>query len=148
MIRVIALLLTMLASSPLLSEVYRWIDSGGNVHYGDRPIGNAEQVTLKHIPKPRSSPVSTAAERKELQHRLLKVFSEEREEKKKKRLEQKAERKASKKKCGKAKSELVRYNNSRVIYNTTESGEREYYSNEKRERYIKYLNRQVTKWCG
>jgi hypothetical protein len=140
----LALLLT---SSLLWGAVYRWTDADGKIHFGDQPAENAELIKLKKSPPVAKAAASTAAERKQQQQRLLNLYQEEREEKKKQRIEKKAERKKRKKACIQAKREWVKYRDSKAIYDFSDSGERAYYSEEKRERYIKHLKGQVTKWC-
>jgi len=146
--RVFIALVMLLASGALWSAVYRWTDAEGKVHYGDRPIEHAEKIKLKEALPYTAPSTSTTIERKESQRRLLDLYRNEREEKKKQRLEQKEARKKSKQQCIKAQGKLMKYRDSRAIYSTTEDGDREYYSEEKRERYIKYLKSQVIKWCG
>lgn len=146
--RIFVALLLLLTSGLLWSAVYRWTDADGKIHFGDRPTENAEQMKFKEPPPSSKAATTTAAERKQLQQQLLNLYREEREEKKKQRTEKKAERKKREKGCAKSKREWVKYRDSKAIYGTTDSGEREYYSEEKRERYIKYLKAQVTKLCG
>ncbi|MCF6281122.1 MAG: DUF4124 domain-containing protein [Candidatus Polarisedimenticolaceae bacterium] len=148
MARFFVIVLLTLFSGVLCSAVYRWTDADGKVHFTDRPVENAEQMRLKVSPITVRPPAKLAVERKQLQQRLLDVFREEREEREKRRNEQKIERKKSKQKCLKAKSELVKYRDSRAIYSTTDRGEREYYSLERRKKYIEHLKSRVAKWCG
>ncbi len=146
--RILVALALLLTSGLLWGAVYRWTDADGKVHFGDQPAENAALIKLKKSPPvANKAAASTAAERKQQQQRLLNLYREEREEKKKQRIEKKTERKKRKKACIKAKHEWVKYRDSKAIYDTTDSGEREYYSEEKRERYIKHLKREVTQWC-
>lgn len=136
-------------SGSLYSGVYKWTDADGKVHYGDRPVGGAEELRIKDSPRP-SKRLSGQPDmdRKQSRQRLLEVYREEREEKKRLRQEQKAERKKRKKSCINARGELERYQNAQGIYDMTESGEREYLSKEQRVQYINRLQREVKKWCG
>jgi len=147
-IKILVALALLLTSSLLWSAVYRWTDADGKVHFSDQPAENAELIKLKKPPPvANKAATTTTAKRKQQQQRLLNLYREEREEKKKQRIEKKAERKKRKKTCIKAKREWVKYRDSKSIYDTSDSGTREYYSEEKRERYIKYLKGEVTKWC-
>ena len=138
----------LLFSSTLFSGIYRWTDADGKVHYGDRPADNAVPLRLNTSPAPTKPSRPAGIDRKQAQQRLLDLYQEEREEKKKLRREQKAERKARKRKCLEAKAELDKYQYARAIYRSTEGGEREYLPEAERTDYIQQLNGKVKKWCG
>ena len=45
-IRPILLLASLLATTAVFAEAYRWVDEDGVVHYSDRPVEGAEEVVL------------------------------------------------------------------------------------------------------
>lgn len=45
-IRPILLLASLLATSAVFAEAYRWVDAEGVVHYSDRPVEGAEEIVL------------------------------------------------------------------------------------------------------
>lgn len=50
-ITVIAFALTIAATSTLLaSEIYKWTDEDGNVHFSDRPAAGVEHVAIQSRP--------------------------------------------------------------------------------------------------
>ncbi|QKQ25781.1 thermonuclease family protein [Candidatus Reidiella endopervernicosa] len=52
--RTTALLLLLTLTATINAEIYRWRDSSGQLHFGDRPTSGAEQVTLPGIDLERS----------------------------------------------------------------------------------------------
>ena len=55
-------LIIVLGNTAQASELYRWVDEQGRVHYSDRPADGAERVELKTAPAATPSPrVSTPA---------------------------------------------------------------------------------------
>ncbi len=56
------------------SEVYKWVDEDGKVHFADRPTGsNAEQVDIKSSDDSLKPDLETE-KRLEKQRKLLKVY--------------------------------------------------------------------------
>ena len=129
----IFLIIGMIASSLHADQVYRWVDEGGKVHFGDKPQGtDAKSITVKQQPKisgdapatqaPTSSPTS--------QERLLNAYGER--HKQKKLLDEKKQQEGQKiaaheKECEELKDYLATTSGTR-IYNTNEKGERVYLS--------------------
>lgn len=140
------LFLLLLISSVASAEVYRWRDADGKLHYGDRPPADAERMNIRSAPSsPTRAPTNT--DRKETRQRLLDLYREEREEKKKLKQERIAKRKERKEKCLQARVDLDNYQYASGIYRPTESGERDYLSKEERANYIQGLRDKVKKWC-
>lgn len=52
----------LLAASPALAQIYRWVDETGLVHYSDTPHAGAEEVVLPDspTPEPRATAGTTA----------------------------------------------------------------------------------------
>lgn len=57
---IIAILLLQLFSHPVHSEIYKWIDENGQVHYGDKPKNKkkSKKVPYKAPPKQNSAPTT------------------------------------------------------------------------------------------
>ena len=60
--RPILLLLALLASAASASEIYKWVDEDGVVHFSDQPRAGAERVTL---PKANTIPAPVRAQRQD-----------------------------------------------------------------------------------
>lgn len=121
------LLSVALASSVCASEIYKWTDEDGNVHYGDRPVGavagSAETIALASR---RTNPEAVQAR------------VEEREERQEARSEARAaaeeaealaaeERKAAEeqaKQCSQYRARQETYATSRRLYKLDDNGER------------------------
>ena len=50
------LVCVLFASAPLASEIHKWVDAEGNVHFGDRPPADAETTAVDVRPNVYSSP--------------------------------------------------------------------------------------------
>ena len=71
-----------LAGGPALAEIYRWVDSAGRVHYGERPpTENAERVQLRPSPSDSARDLPSESERRVRQQRMLESYEYERERK-------------------------------------------------------------------
>ncbi len=51
------------ANTAAATELYRWVDEQGRLHYSDRPVEGAETVTLGTTPAPARAPAPAAASR-------------------------------------------------------------------------------------
>ena len=121
---------SMLASAGLASEIYRWTDEDGNVHYGDRPTGQADEqrVAIK------SKPTDNSAVQQRYDNRLGEsegprfVAGPDNEEAEEDRRPTRAERKAAQAEreadCEKFRAQLERMEASRRLYREDENGER------------------------
>jgi glutaredoxin 3 len=58
LLRSLLLLLMLLCSSAAATEVYRWIDAAGNVHYGDRKPASTEVERISVRPQPPATSAS------------------------------------------------------------------------------------------
>jgi hypothetical protein len=73
------LIVLCLASGPALAEIYRWVDSAGQVHYGERPpTQDAERVRLPSSPGTGARDAPSESERRARQQRLLESYEYER----------------------------------------------------------------------
>ena len=100
-LRVIRILITLLFLSPSIvqSEIYKWVDENGNVHFDDRPGGgNKEKIEIKTT-NTSASTDTELQERVEQEKKLLEIYEEERQEKKLIKAEQREEKMKLKKKC-------------------------------------------------
>lgn len=60
--RNLCMVVLLLAAVPALAgDLYRWVDSAGNVHYGDVPPGDAQQLQEKKFAAPATPPTGDAA---------------------------------------------------------------------------------------
>lgn len=141
--------MTMLLFSTLVAaDVYKWTDEQGRVHYSDRPMSDASQP-LKVTPAPHiSDPSTNQADRKRLQQRMLDVYREERTQKRQVAAKQKQEKAKRKRMCHQTRDRYESFSSSGAIYDRDENGERRYFENKERERFIARLKSDVDRWCA
>ena len=110
--------------SAMASEIYKWVDAEGNVHYGDRPTGDdqAEIVALTYKRKDSSAARSRVA----AQGAALKERRAARAEEKKSAEDAAAEAEAQKQRCDTYRAQLETMVQSRRLYREDENGERVY----------------------
>ena len=98
------------------AEVYKWVDEKGAVHYEDHPTAQAsKKIVIKNTEKP------DAAYQSELdkQSKLLKVYSEEREEQQKQKAKVKAELAVREGNCKQAQQNLAGIQTASYLYEPT-----------------------------
>lgn len=140
------LVLSAFATFAGAESVYKWVDSEGKTHYGDkRPSSGTDrqQIELKKAPAANSS----IASRNSRTQRLLQSFRQEREEKKAERnaaAEKKKERKAL---CAEAVKTQKIYKNSSYLYDHDDEGERVILTDEQQAQEMARAQAEVDKWC-
>ena len=119
---------SLVAGSAVASEIYRYTDADGNVHYVDRPSG-ADTEQRVAIASRRSTPSASPSPSAQPQGAAAAAQAEtaaEPAEKKKTRSEIIAEQKQRAERCAKSRARLETMVTSRRLYRETEDGEREY----------------------
>ncbi len=111
----------------MASEIYKWVDDQGNVHYGDRPSGDAgtEVVALTYL---RTNP-SSVKERVAAHGETQAAREEKRTaaaEEKKAAAEEAAKAAEKQQKCEGYRARLETYVQSRRLYREDANGERVY----------------------
>jgi len=138
-----------LAASAMANEIYKWTDEDGNVHYGDRPSGAAteERLALTYgrtdsgALQQRTDAFAEATAAREEARSAAKAAEQEAAEQAAAEA-QKAER------CDGARARLESYLQSRRLYRTNDSGEREYLDDSQTQQARKKAEDQVTQFCN
>jgi len=148
------LIIFLLLVTPLYTsgtEIYKWVDKHGKVHYGDRPLSeDSEKIRLKDNPEIQSGATGagpTDAERREKRRRLLEAFEQERVEKQAAAAKRAAERQELKKNCTVARQELRQMKEAGYLYEYDKSGNRVVLSNDERDKAVADLKRTIDKRC-
>lgn len=115
------------SASAFASEIYRWTDAQGNVHYVDRPTGNPTEERLNIV----SSRTSNAAVNASIQARLDREATREEQrtraaEEEQAAAEAEARQAERQKQCEEYRARMERYLQARRLYRENESGERVY----------------------
>jgi len=146
---VVGLMLALLgAGGALASEIYKWVDDEGNVHYGDRPVGEpVERLEIESRPtdpariqamnQARAADRAKAADAKAAAALEQPTTMEVREE---------ADERA--RKCTAYKAQLEAYTNNRRLYHESADGEREYLSDEEIKATRERAAQQVEEFCS
>ncbi len=147
-IAVITLSLFCAASGALAGKVYKWTDSEGNIHYGERPP--TSQAREIDIPKAPPSSRNTAPAGNSLQetNKLLETLQKERQQKAEKKATAEKERKALEANCSRSKRKLAGYRIGGRIYEVDEQGERSYLSDSDIQQRLEAAQKEVDKWCS
>ena len=148
-LRVTRILVTILFLFPTIgqSEIYKWIDENGNVHFDDRPgSGNKEKIEIKTT-ETSSSPNTELQDRVEQEKQLLEIYEEERQEKKLIKAEQREEKMELKNKCAQAKDYKRTLDESYGLYFLDEKGERVNLSAEEKDTELREIKEFIKKNC-
>jgi len=133
------------------SEIYKWIDADGNVHYGDRPVGpnanTAERLLIVSKPTDPSQVQAMVDARRERQSASLEA-REQRAEEEKTRSQKRAEAADQAKQCESARATLQKYTQSRRLYRLDDSGERVYLDEQQMEEARQRMQAQVEEYCS
>jgi hypothetical protein len=131
------------------SDIYKWTDAEGNVHFGDRPSGAATEERLAVS----SSPTDPAR---------VSALVQARNDARTARLEERAEARAAeptaeelraaaaerKEKCNTYKERLQKFVTSRRLYRQDENGERVYLDEEETLAARARVQEQVLEYCN
>ena len=148
----LGLVLSFFVLLPAQAEVYKWTDEHGQVHFSDRPPDKdtpAYQLRTPASSTTSSSPQSHSdTERRTRQKKLSDALEADRREKEQadvKRKEQQAKREHN---CKVARAELNASKRANLIYDYDQKGNRVYFSEAKKQRYLESLRAEVRKWCN
>lgn len=143
-----ALILAVVASSAAAaSEIYKWTDDEGNVHYTDTPMGDPSERLDIH-----SQDTDTSAVQAQTQARLDRQAAKAQEladkPKEPTAAELQAERKSKAEECSAARSRLTVLLQSRRIYREDANGERVYLDESDTQAARDAAQKQVEESCG
>lgn len=133
-----------LAAPSHATDVFRWTDSEGKVHFGDRPGGSgASQV--KVLPIRPGSP--QGGDRTERTERLLQEFAGERSQREADR--EKARKQAEKRSlaCREAKSRALEVEEAGYLYDRNEDGSKRILSEAEHRQARAQARREVAEFC-
>jgi len=130
------------------SEIYRWTDDEGNVHYVDRPTGQPDEQRLDIYSSRTDNTVVQARvqARREARAAASQVASEAPPEMSKEEL--RAEQRQRQEKCEQYRAQLDRFLRSQRLYKEDESGERVYLDEEQTLAARSRVEEQIKEYCG
>ncbi|MCX4026366.1 DUF4124 domain-containing protein [Endozoicomonas sp. SM1973] len=141
--RIISLML-LLVAVPAMSELYKWVDKQGNVHYSDKPPVNAQQQTEKVEVKVQNTDfnyLDENAKRKQQQINRNRSIQKQQQD------QQQAKKKENprKKACQSAKQRLSKLQ-GRVVF-VDKKGKELKVTEKERQQRAKVLEQQIKKYC-
>lgn len=141
------LVFTLWCTSPAAaSEVYKWVDDHGRVHYTDRVPGDAQAADTLELREPAATGDGQRA-RQDKQRRLLEAFEAERMEREEAEARARAEAQERAGRCERARRELAAVEQASLVYTRGQDGERRYMSDEERARATSQTRAWIAKWC-
>lgn len=126
--------------------VYKWTDSDGNVHFGDRPA-DMKQATELNIKINKNTGISTSPSRNKERAYLLKKIEENKQADAEKKKERVAASKKRKRACDSYKQRYQSMIQSNRSYTMTPDGVKTYQSNKTRSKRMTQLKKNVAKNC-
>ncbi len=138
-----------IAAGAAASEIYRWVDAEGNVHYGDRPSGEATEQRLELT----YARTDGSAVEKRVQNRLDAQSARAEARAEREKADQEAAKEAEtaaeqQKACESARARLETYRASRRLYTADENGERVYLDDEERQAATRKIQEQIAEFCN
>ena len=140
------------SGSVMASNIYKWVDADGNIHYGDRPTGATvttpvEQVAIAsrrtdkaQVEAGVEARLVNQAQRSESRNAAAEAKKEA------EALQAKADERA--KKCSTYRERLEKFTNSRRLYRVDDSGEREYLDDSQMDEARALVRKQVQDYCS
>ena len=140
------ILITLMFISPVNAGIYKWTDSNGNVHFGDRPVDNKSATELNIKTNNKTGVTNSSGNKKEREY-LLKKIEKDKKESAKKRKEKIKSDKKRRRLCSSYKSRYQSLLQSNRSYTMSPDGERTYQSEAERTARKKNLKKNISKNC-
>lgn len=142
--------LAIAASAPLYaSEIYKWTDAQGNVHYGDRPSGAPTEqrmnITYKRTD---SSALQARAQARADGNKAIRDGLDARADERKNQEQLRAEAEERKQKCVEYRGKLETMVTARRLYREDENGERVYLDDKQINEARQRAEELVAEYCG
>lgn len=130
------------------SEIYKWTDDEGNVHYVDRPTGQPDETRLDIYSARTDNSAVQARVQQRRQSRAAadQVASEAPDEMRKEEL--RAAQQERQEQCQKYRARLEKYLQSQRLYKEDQSGERVYLDEDETLAARTRVEEQIKEYCG
>ncbi|MDE1463144.1 DUF4124 domain-containing protein [Spartinivicinus poritis] len=137
-------LILLLVAVPAMSELYKWVDKQGNVHYSDKPPANAQQQSEKVEVKVQNTDfnyLDENAKRKQQQINRNRAIQKQQQDRQQVKKKENPREKA----CREAKQRLSVLQ-GRVVFVDKKGNELKVTEKERQQR-AKVLEQQIKKYC-
>jgi len=130
-------------------EIYKWTDAEGNVHYGDRPSGDASEERLAIVSQRTDSGRVQAGIDARLERQAARAEARQnRDAEDAERAEEEKESADRAAACQENRQRLNTYNESARLYREDENGERVYLDDGERETAKQRVQEMIDEYCG
>ena len=137
------------AGTAFASDIYKWVDADGNVHYGDRPAGQqSERMAIDSKP---TNPSAVSQQYQASMHARVERHETEAgaaEEAAKAEAEKRTEAEERSTKCAAARATMERFVRSRRLYQEDDNGERVYLDEAETLAARQRVENQVSEYCN
>jgi len=130
------------------SEIYKWVDEDGGIHYGDRPTGAAseERLTVRSRPTDPEAVQSQVVARLNAQTARAEAAANAPQGPSEEELRAEARERAEK--CSTYRQRLEKFVHSRRLYREDENGERVYLDEDETLAARERVQNQVEEYCS
>jgi len=130
------------------SEIYKWTDDQGNLHYEDRPIASANIERLDIVSRNTDNSAIQARQRadREAKATARQVAAEAPKEMSKQEL--RAEQEKRQEQCQEYRDRLERFSNSQRLFKEGADGEREYLDEAQKVEAHNRVQQQINEYCS
>jgi len=142
--KVIALIL--LVSMPASAAIYKWTDSQGNIHFGDKSV-DQESATKLNIRINDHTGVTNSSGNKKDREYVLKKIEERKQEAAEQSKKRKVDGKRDEKLCNNFKAKYQTQIQSNALFTMSPDGERNYLSDEQRAARKGKLEKAMAVYC-
>ncbi len=146
-----ALMLMLLGASPtsFAGKIYKWTDSNGKVHYGERaPSGKSKQILIpRSNPSYSATPTPKSDNKSDAASKFLESVATERKEKKEASDKSAKEKEIADKNCSNARRRVASLKQGGRRFTVDEQGERTYLDGAAIQSRLKEAQEKVKKWC-
>ena len=146
----IILMLMLLGTSSITfaGKIYKWVDSEGKVHYGERPPGGqGEQMRVPRSAPRGAAPAPKASNKMDATNKFLESIAAERKEKQEVSDKAAKEKELNDKNCSMARRQVASLKQGGRRFEVDEKGERHYLDDKDIQERLKKAQEAVKKWC-
>ena len=140
------IILLLLVSSPVSAGIYKWTDSNGNVHFGDKPVDNTG-ATEMNIKVNKNAGVTNSSGNKVDREYLIKKIDEKKQDDAEKRKEKRELNKKHKMLCNNYRVKYENQIRANSLFTMDANGERTYLSDKERAARKKMIQKGIKKYC-
>ncbi len=148
LITLLAIVLFCLSPLSFAGKIYKWTDSDGSVHYGERPPNrHTKQLKVRKGPAYKAAPAAKPSSTQGSTKKLLDAFDKERKDKQETEAKAAEEKARADKNCSSAKRRIAGLKIGGRQYEMTDQGERHYLNEADVQNRLAEARKFADKWC-